>query len=313
MAILRTFPLLHTLNRPHLDATAHQQPHQAEEAAERGHAAIEGNLGDYPSELLQLRLQAIQDHLSKHHPSTAIYIASLGAVLLITITLIATCLALHVSDGKPWVLGVIVIMILLFISKMAFLSRIEKEHKGIASLLLTFNEQDMPHYGVLYRLRPRAYSPPSTETTVTGTRRTRSDWLIRLAYKLNLGLPCWALDLTTIDHIDEFSFQDHPATDPHASPEEILARENELPTYRPKAEEGDSENGIEHHLSQQHRVLGEALPPQYADIVEMQAVVTEDPSSSSSSSSSSPPSTGFSHFVQAPATATTAGSSSQRI
>ncbi|KAG9070249.1 hypothetical protein KI688_009584 [Linnemannia hyalina] len=309
MAILRTFPLLHTLNRPVLDATAHQQPHQAEEAAERGHAVIEGNLGDYPSELLQLRLQAIQDHLSKHHPSTAIYIASLGAVLLITITLIATCLALHVSDGKPWVLGVIVIMILLFISKMAFLSRIEK---GIASLLLTFNEQDMPHYGVLYRLRPRAYSSPSTDTTITGTRRTRSDWLIRLAYKLNLGLPCWALDLTTIDHIDEFSFQDHPATDPHASPEEILARENELPTYRPKAEEGDNENGIEHHHSQQHRVLGEALPPQYADIVEMQAVVTEDPSSSSSSSSS-PPSTGSSHFVQAPGTATTGGSSSQRI
>lgn len=87
---------------------------------------IEGNLGDYPSELLQLRLQAIQEHLSKHHPSTAIYIASLGAVLVITITLIATCLALHVSDGKPWVLGVIVIMILVFISKMSFLSRIEK-------------------------------------------------------------------------------------------------------------------------------------------------------------------------------------------
>ncbi|KAH7036863.1 hypothetical protein BKA57DRAFT_474317 [Linnemannia elongata] len=310
MPILRTFPLLHTLNRPLLDTAAHQQPHQAEEAAERGHAAIEGNLGDYPSELLQLRLQAIQSHLSKHHPSTAIYIASLGAVLVITITLIATCLALHVSDGKPWVLGVIVIMILVFVSKMAFLSRIEKEHKGIASLLQTFNEQDMPHYGVLYRLRPRAYSSPSpsTATTASGTRTTRSDWPIRLAYRLNLGLPCWALDLTTIDHIDEFSFQDHPATDPHASPEEILARENELPTYRPKAEEEDNENGIEQHHSQQHRVLGEALPPQYADIVEMQSVVTEDPSSSSS-----PLSPGSSHIVQAPATTTTAGPSSQRI
>lgn len=96
---------------------------------------IEGNLGDYPSELLQLRLQAIQDHLSKHHPSTAIYIASLGAVLVITITLIATCLALHVSDGKPWVLGVIVIMILVFISKMAFLSRIEKVQSMALSVL----------------------------------------------------------------------------------------------------------------------------------------------------------------------------------
>ncbi|KAF9152153.1 hypothetical protein BG015_005706 [Linnemannia schmuckeri] len=305
MPILRTFPLLHTLNRPLVETSSTSHHQHTEEAAERGHAAIEGDLGDYPSELLQLRLQAIQDHLSKHHPSTAIYIASLGAVLVITITLIATCLALHVSDGKPWVLGVIVIMILVFISKMAFLSLIEKEHKRIASLLQTFNEQDMSHYGVLYRLRPRTYSSPSpssTETTATGIRRTRSDWPIRLAYRLNLGLPCWALDLTTIDHIDEFSFQDHPATDPHASPEEILARENELPTYRPKAEEEDIENGIEHHHSQ-HRVLGEALPPQYNDIVEMQTIVTEGSSSSSPS--------GSSHFVQVPATAA-AGSSSQR-
>ncbi|KAF9900848.1 hypothetical protein EC991_006794 [Linnemannia zychae] len=241
MPIIRTFPLLHTFKRPILDTTSHQQPSQTEDAAERGHAVIE-DLGDYPSELLQLRLQAVQDHLSKHHPSTAIYVASLGAVLAITITLIATCLALHVSDGKPWVLGVIVIMILVFISKMAFLSRIER---------------DMPHYGVLFRLRPRNYT---SQLTASG----RSEWPVRLAYRLNLGLPCWALDLTTIDHIDEYSFQDHPASDPHASPEEILARENELPTYRPKAEQ-DGDNNVLNH-----RVLGEALPPQYTDIVELQ-------------------------------------------
>ncbi|KAK3844734.1 MAG: hypothetical protein J3R72DRAFT_521786 [Linnemannia gamsii] len=267
MPILRTFPLLHTLNRPILDTSSHQRPSQTEDAAERGHAVIE-DLGDYPSELLQLRLQAVQDHLSKHHPSTTVYLVSLGAVLVITITLIATCLALHVSDGKPWVLGVIVIMILVFISKMTFLSRIEKEHKGIASLLQTFNEQDMPHYSVLFRLRPRNYTSPQSTTS------TRSDWPIRLAYRLNLGLPCWALDLTTIDHIDEFSFQDHPATDPHASPEEILARENELPTYRPKADQED-ENVLD------HRVLGEALPPQYTDVVELQVADSSSPSGSS--------------------------------
>ncbi|KAG0312867.1 hypothetical protein BGZ97_010760 [Linnemannia gamsii] len=150
----------------------------------------------------------------------------------------------------------------------------------------------MPHYA-------------ASETTT----RPRSDWPIRLAYRLNLGLPCWALDLTTIDHIDEFSFQDHPASDPHASPEEILARENELPTYRPKEDEQDHEHGIE------HRVLGEALPPQYADIMEMQSVVVVADSSSSSSSTSSPSASGSSHFVQVPATTPplpAVGSSSQR-
>jgi len=125
MPILRTIPLLYTLRRPVLDTTSHQLPHTQEDAAERGHAVIE-DLGDYPAELLQLRLQAVQDHLSKHHPSTAIYVTSLGAVLVVTIVLIAAALALHVSDGKPWVLGVIVVMILVFISKMSFLSRIEK-------------------------------------------------------------------------------------------------------------------------------------------------------------------------------------------
>ncbi|KAF9930303.1 hypothetical protein FBU30_000649 [Linnemannia zychae] len=269
MPILRTYPLLYTFNRPTLDTTAHHQPSQTEDAAERGHAVTE-DLGDYPVELLQLRLQAVQDHVSKHYPSTMIYIVSLGAVLAFMITLIATCLALHVSDGKPWVLGLIVIMILVFISKMSFLSRIEREHKAIASLLQTFNEQDMPHYGVLYRLRPRPYILPSSLMSATApSGRTKKDWPTRLLYRLNLGLPCWALDLTTIDHIDEYSFQDHPATDPHASPEEIQARENELPSYCPKAdqdEDGNSSTG--HH----HRVLGEALPPQYDDIVEMQTV-----------------------------------------
>jgi len=162
-----------------------------------------------------------------------------------------------------------------------------QEHKGIAALLQTFNEQDMPHYGVLYRLRPRSYfspsssTPPSTTppptatpTTPSTAPSTRSSWPVRLAYRLNLGLPCWALDLTTIDHIDEYSFQDHPAADPHASPEEILARENELPTYRPKADQDDDN---ENH----HRILGEALPPQYTDIIVMQEHTS--PSSSSAS------------------------------
>jgi hypothetical protein len=46
--------------------------------------------------------------------------------LVVTVALVATALGLHVEDGKPWVLGVIVVLILIFISKMMFLSRIEK-------------------------------------------------------------------------------------------------------------------------------------------------------------------------------------------
>ncbi|KAG0248365.1 hypothetical protein BG011_000151 [Mortierella polycephala] len=250
MPILRSIPILYTLKRPTLDQRQHQPeltPAQQVEEAERGHAVLHDDLGDYPDELFQLRVRTLQDHLSKHYPNTIIYIVSLIFVLLALIVLVATLLGLHATDGKPWVLGFIAIMILVFISKMSFLSRIEKAHKGIHNTLQSFNDQDMPHYGVLYRLRPMNHYSVA-----------QSSWLIRCAYRLNLGLPCWAIDLTTIDHIDEHSFQDHPASDPHASPEEILARENELPTYRPKADD-DSPN--------QDIVLDEALPPQYQEVV----------------------------------------------
>ncbi|KAF9954335.1 hypothetical protein BGZ72_004681 [Mortierella alpina] len=266
MPILRAIPLQPTLKRPVLDlthSTAHRpqlsSTQQAEEA-ERGHAVPENeqDLGEYPVELFQLRLSTLQEHLSEHHPTTLVYITSLVVVFVILVVFLVTMLALHVSDGKPWVLGVIVIMILLFISKMSFLSRIEKAHKTTTALLQSFNDQDMSRYGVLYRLRPR--QPSST---------TEHSWIARFAHRLNLGLPCWAVDLTTIDHIDEHSFQDHPASDPHASPEEILARDNELPTYRPKADQ-DHE-----------RVLSTALPPKYDEVaLEMEAIST---------SSSSPP------------------------
>jgi hypothetical protein len=142
--------------------------------------------------------------------------------------------------------------------------------------LLSFNNQDMAHYGVLYRLRP---NNPSLA-------HHSSSWISRCAYRLNLGLPRWTVDLTTIDHIDEYSFQEHPATDPHATPEEIIARENELPTYRPKAE-----NDPEHR----EVVLSESQPPKYQDVyVEMEALPQHHqqqseentgPSNSSSSSS----------------------------
>lgn len=145
--------------------------------------------------------------------------------------------------------------------------------------LLSFNNQDMPHYGVLYRLRP---SNPSLA-------HRSSSWINRCAYRLNLGLPRWTVDLTTIDHIDEYSFQEHPATDPHATPEEIIARENELPTYRPKAE-----NDPEHR----EVVLSESQPPKYQDVYlemetrpqqqqpsQLQPEENTRPSNSSSSSS----------------------------
>jgi hypothetical protein len=95
------------------------------EAEERGHAVV-GDLGDYPAELLQVRLQTLQEWLSSHYPPTYIYITSLVMILVAAVALIATGLGLHVADGKPWVLGVIVVVIAIFISKMVFLSRIEK-------------------------------------------------------------------------------------------------------------------------------------------------------------------------------------------
>ncbi|KAF9574083.1 hypothetical protein EC968_007475 [Mortierella alpina] len=274
MPILRAIPLQQTLKRPVLDLThsSARRPQlsstQQAEEAERGHAVPdnEQDLGEYPVELFQLRLRTLQEHLSEHHPTTLVYITSLVVVFVILVVFLVTMLALHVSDGKPWVLGVIVIMILLFISKMSFLSRIEK----------SFNDQDMSRYGVLYRLRPRQ---PSSAT--------EHSWMVRFAHRLNLGLPCWAVDLTTIDHIDEHSFQDHPASDPHASPEEILARNDELPTYRPKADQ-------DHEL-----VLSTALPPKYDEVaLEMEAIPTRpapapvsytvDSMDSNSSSSATP-------------------------
>ncbi|KAG0369106.1 hypothetical protein BC939DRAFT_504338 [Gamsiella multidivaricata] len=246
-------PLKYTLRRPVLEwsqqSTAPE--HQAAEA-ERGHAVID-DLRDYPVELFHLRVRSIQEQLSHHHPPTYIYIAALASILLLLLVFIATALALHVSDGKPWVLGVIVVLIMTFVAKMFFLSRIEKAHKEINILLHSFNNQDMPHYDVLYRLRPGTFS------------FAHSSFLNRCAYRLNLGLPSWVIDLTTVDHIDEYSFQEHPATDPHALPEEVLARENELPTYRSKEyEEEEHGDGMHRH---QGVFLSEGQPPEYQQVV----------------------------------------------
>ncbi|KAG0347413.1 hypothetical protein BG004_007774 [Podila humilis] len=155
----------------------------------------------------------------------------------------------------------------------------EKANKQTLKLLQSINEQDMPRYGVLYRLRPRlihhhhssaSSSSPSSSSSSPSTTLVVPSLPIRIAYRLNLGLPCFAIDLTTIDHIDEHSFgQYDPTLDPHASADEILARENELPTYQPKAEEGDEvQQGNTSSSSSSHVVvLCEALPPQYDDVV----------------------------------------------
>ncbi|KAF9338330.1 hypothetical protein BG006_005312 [Podila minutissima] len=263
MPILRSLPILHTYRTPQLDlkgdlphdnialSSSSAEPNTTTSSSLSIHGApLYQN--DYPPELFQVRARAIQTQLATH-PSTLIYLFSLATVAIVLIVFLATVLGLQVTDGKPWVLGVIVIMILLFISKMTFLSRMEKANKHTMALLQSINEQDMPRYGVLYRLRPR-------EPVV-------SSWPIRVAYRLNLGLPCWTIDLTTIDHIDEHSFGRDPALDPHATVDEILARENELPTYQPKAEEDDDES----HGSGDGpvvMVLREAQPPQYDDVVE---------------------------------------------
>ncbi|KAF9439342.1 hypothetical protein BGZ76_000003 [Entomortierella beljakovae] len=268
MAILRSMPLRYTRRKPILDLE-YIQPHSQSvestpEEAERGHAVHPSinleetiSFGDYPPDLFQLRVHIIQEHITTHFPSTFIYIASLATVLVVTVALIVTALAINVSDGKPW------------------------EHKEIVNLLQSFNDQDMSNYGVLYRIRPSDL-PTST---------MNNSRFIRLAYRLNLGLPQHNIELTTISHIDQFSFQDHPASDPHASPEEILARENELPKYHPKAEtDEDSNNNINNNPHQQtgEIVLGESHPPNYDDIV---LEITTSVQSGECSSSGSPQAT----------------------
>ncbi|KAG0042945.1 hypothetical protein BGZ83_012003 [Gryganskiella cystojenkinii] len=271
MPILRSIPLLLTLRSPTLDLKGVLQLDEQEQGhavdSDLSVATSQVSLGEYPVELFQLRLKSLQEHLDHHFPSTFIYITSLVTILVILIVFVATVLAVSVKNGgQVWVLGVIAVLILTFVAKMSFLSRMEKAQKSIAELLQTFNDQDMVRYGVLYRLRPRPHSI-----------QTRT---IRMVYRINLGLPCWAADLTTIDHIDEYSFHDHPASDPHASEEEILARDNELPSYQPKTEP-NTLNDSQH----QDVVLGEALPPKYHEVV-----VDMDGSGSSSvhSASSSP-------------------------
>ncbi|KAF9173085.1 hypothetical protein BGX21_005740 [Mortierella sp. AD011] len=270
MPILRSMPLRYTLKKPLLDldyiSPLPQPPPLSPDEAERGHAVHQpldledmADFGDYPAELFQLRAKSIQEHVSSHYPPTYLYVASLTTVLIITVALLVTALALHVSDGKPWVLGAIIILILIFISKMSFLSRIEKAHKDIINLLQSFNDQDMSNYGVLYRVRLSDH-----QTYIMNSSR-----FVRYAYSLNLGLPQYTVDLTTINHIDEYSFQDHPATDPHASPDEVLARENELPKYRPKAEtsEGEQSGRGQHQQQQGELILGESHPPKYDDVI----------------------------------------------
>ncbi|KAG0032040.1 hypothetical protein BGZ81_011807 [Podila clonocystis] len=276
MPILRSLPVLHTYRTPQLDLKDDlPQDNIAPSSSTEPSASTSSSLSihgaplyqnDYPPELFEVRARAIQTQLASH-PSTLIYLFSLATVIIVLIVFLATVLSLQVTDGKPWVLGVIVIMILLFISKMTFLSRMEKANKHTMALLQSINEQDMPRYGVLYRLRSR-------EPVV-------SSWPIRLAYRLNLGLPCWTIDLTTIDHIDEHSFGHDPALDPHATVDEILARENELPTYQPKAEEDDEE--VHGSGAPVVMVLREAQPPQYDDIV-VEMPTRPTPSASTSTS-----------------------------
>ncbi|KAF9428457.1 hypothetical protein BGZ94_002334 [Podila epigama] len=313
MPIIRSLPVLHTFRTPRLDLN-YNNGHPSTTITTNDPSSSLSIHGaplyqnDYPPELFQVRAQAIQTHLDSHYPSTAIYLVSLATVVVFLIIFVSTLLALHVSDGKPWVLGVIVIMILVFISKMTFLSRMEKANKQVMKLLQTSNEQDMPRYSVLYRLRRRnIYTTPdtaaidhTTTTTTTTTEHTTTtsipepmttashpspSFILRVAHRLNLDLPCWMIDLTTIDHIDEFSFHQDPALDPHASVDEILARENELPTYQPKENSDDEDvdhlgrharigSGPEPILSSSSSqppsstvVLCEALPPQYDEIV----------------------------------------------
>lgn len=138
MPILRSLPILHTYRAPQLDL---KDDHPHDNLAPSSSSSNEPNTtttssslsihgaplyqNDYPPELFRVRARAIQAQLATH-PSTLIYVFSLVTVAIILVVFLATVLALQVTDGKPWVLGVIVIMILLFISKMTFLSRMEK-------------------------------------------------------------------------------------------------------------------------------------------------------------------------------------------
>ena len=134
MPILRSLPLLLTLKKPTLDLQgfSQKQEQQTPQQQEQGQvidlsvATSHVPLGEYPLELFQVRVKTLQEHLTLHFPSTYFYVASLVTVLVFFVAFMITLLALHVSDGKLWVLGVIAVMILTFVSKMSFLARMEK-------------------------------------------------------------------------------------------------------------------------------------------------------------------------------------------
>lgn len=134
MPILRSIPLLLTLKKPTLDLQGFSQkqeqhnPRHEElgQVIDLSVATSQVPLGEYPLELLQVRVKTLQEHLTSHFPSTWFYVASLVTVLVFLVAFVITLLALHVSDGKLWVLGVIAVMILTFVCKMSFLARMEK-------------------------------------------------------------------------------------------------------------------------------------------------------------------------------------------
>ncbi|KAF9973569.1 hypothetical protein BGZ73_003177 [Actinomortierella ambigua] len=248
MPILRSMPLVLGLRTPVLDLKL---------------AETQGvQLGDYPNELFLSRTKALDQHLKQTYPSSLAYHLSLAFIVVLVLVTIAVLAALHSSNAQPWILLVIAVMILLFVVKMFFLSRLDKANHLLLEQLQQFNDQDMPVYGVLYRMRKSHEAPKA--------------FLSRVLFRIHLNLPSWIVELTTIDHIDEYSFAPDlsPAGYDDQSGEGVEGGQtspldeegysgvgmpsnsqiHELPMYRPRAG-GNS------------TFLAESSPPSYDEVV----------------------------------------------
>ncbi|KAG0241399.1 hypothetical protein BGW41_005970 [Actinomortierella wolfii] len=247
MPILRSMPLVLGLRAPVLDLKL---------------AEMQGvQLADYPNELFLSRTKALDQHLKLTYPSSLAYHVCLGVIVVVFVSTIAVLCVLHSSNAQPWILLVITGMIILFVVKMFFLSRLEKANQLLLEQLQQFNDQDMPVYGVLYRMRKNHEAPKAL--------------FDRILFRLHLGLPSWVVELTTIDHIDEYSFA--PDLSPIGSDEDddndleaggrwshttgeddsgvgTQSYMHELPMYRPRAG-GNS------------TFLAESSPPSYDEVV----------------------------------------------
>ncbi|KAF9161963.1 hypothetical protein DFQ26_004004, partial [Actinomortierella ambigua] len=252
MPILRSMPLVLGFRAPVLDLKL---------------AETQGvQLDDYPNELFLSRTKALDQHLRQTYPSSLAYHLCLSLIVVLVFVTIAVLCVLHSSNAQGWILLFIAVMIVLFVVKMFFLSRLDKANHLLLEQLQQFNDQDMPVYGVLYRMRKSHEAPRAL--------------LDRFLYRLHLNLPSWIVELTTIDHIDEYSFAPDlsPLGYENQNDEEAEGRSSSAPS--PLDGDGFSGVGTPSSSNQMHELplyrpraggnstfLAESSPPSYDEIV----------------------------------------------